>query len=106
MGVDPTDGPSPPPQQSSEEPVMTHTSHDTHSNVATATTRPIDPTTAASSSSRGGPGPRRGRIGRVVAGSIATGLVLTLASTLLLLPAATEPVITGAALLSWAVGWG
>jgi pimeloyl-ACP methyl ester carboxylesterase len=85
---------------------MTHTSHDTRSNVATATTRPVDTTTAASSSSPGGPGPERGHIGRVVAGSIATGLVLTLASTLLLLPAATEPVITGAALLSWAVGWG
>jgi len=41
-----------------------------------------------------------------VVGSIATGLLLSLVATLVLFAGATEPVITGAALSSWGLGWG
>jgi pimeloyl-ACP methyl ester carboxylesterase len=49
---------------------------------------------------------RRGHLGRLVAGSLATGAALSAVLTLLVFPGADEAVITGAALTSWAIGWG
>lgn len=51
-----------------------------------------------------GPAPK-GHLGRIVAGSMLTGLILALALTLLVFEGATEPVITGVALLAFALGW-
>jgi pimeloyl-ACP methyl ester carboxylesterase len=46
-----------------------------------------------------------GHIGRIVAGSIFGGLILALVMTLLVFAGATEPVISGVALLAFALGW-
>jgi pimeloyl-ACP methyl ester carboxylesterase len=51
-----------------------------------------------------GPAPK-GHLGRIVAGSMLAGLILALALTLLVFEGATEPVITGVALLAFALGW-
>ena len=55
------------------------------------------------------PGPlrpiRRGHLGLIVAASIFTGLILALVLILLLFGGATEPVISGVALLAFALGW-
>ena len=48
---------------------------------------------------------KRGHIGRIVIGSIGTGLVAALILVFLVLPGATEPVVLSAAMLSFAVGW-
>ncbi|MDX6326755.1 MAG: hypothetical protein QOK15_3109 [Nocardioidaceae bacterium] len=73
-------------------------------NLSTRAITPFGASTATAA-----PGPyaerKRGHIGLVVAGSITTGLLVSAASTLLLFPGATEPVITGAALVSWGIGW-
>lgn len=50
------------------------------------------------------PGPR-GHIGRIVAGSLGGGLGAAAVSTLVLAPGATEPVVTGLVLVSFALGW-
>jgi pimeloyl-ACP methyl ester carboxylesterase len=76
-----------------------------HTHGAPDTTDAITTIAATTSSSGMQREQKRGHIGRVVLGSIATGLLLSLASTLLLFPGATEPVITGAALGSWGIGW-
>lgn len=49
---------------------------------------------------------RRGHIGRVVAVSLITGVLLSAVLTLLVFPGADEAVITGAVLTSWGIGWG
>ena len=51
--------------------------------------------------------PRRphGHIGRVVVGSLGVGLLGAALSTLVLVPGATEPVVTGLVLVSFALGW-
>lgn len=46
-----------------------------------------------------------GPIGRIVAGSMATGLVGALLLTLVVFPGGAEHVITGSALIAFAVGW-
>jgi hypothetical protein len=48
--------------------------------------------------------PRRGPIGRIIAGSLATGLLGALVSTLVVFAGAAEHVITGSALLAFAFG--
>jgi pimeloyl-ACP methyl ester carboxylesterase len=51
-------------------------------------------------------GERREPLGRIVAGSVAAGLIGALALTLGVFGGATEAVVSGAALLSFAAGWG
>jgi pimeloyl-ACP methyl ester carboxylesterase len=51
------------------------------------------------------PGSRRGHIGLVVLGSIASGLVAALVLTLLVFGGDQEPTITGVTLLAFAAGW-
>jgi pimeloyl-ACP methyl ester carboxylesterase len=46
-----------------------------------------------------------GPIARVVAGSMATGLLVALLLTLLVLPGASEHVVTGSAMLAFGAGW-
>ncbi len=48
---------------------------------------------------------KRGHIGRIVIGSLGTGLVAALILVLLVLPGATEPVVLGTAMLAFALGW-
>jgi pimeloyl-ACP methyl ester carboxylesterase len=48
---------------------------------------------------------RRGRVGLIVAGSLITGLVLSLALVIGLFGGAEEHVIMGTALIGWAIGW-
>jgi hypothetical protein len=60
-----------------------------------ATDRPADPR----------PGPRTGPIRRIIATSLATGLVGALALTLVVFGGEPEHVITGSALLAFAFGW-
>ena len=48
---------------------------------------------------------RRGHVGLIVAASIFGGLILALVLTLLVFGGATEPVISGVALLAFALGW-
>jgi pimeloyl-ACP methyl ester carboxylesterase len=48
---------------------------------------------------------RRGHIGLIVAASMFGGLILALVLTLLVFGGATEPVISGVALLAFALGW-
>jgi ABC-type uncharacterized transport system permease subunit len=48
---------------------------------------------------------RRGHIGLIVAVSMFGGLILALVLTLLVVGGATEPVISGVALLAFALGW-
>jgi pimeloyl-ACP methyl ester carboxylesterase len=50
-------------------------------------------------------GPRRGPIGRIIAGSLATGLLGALVSIFVVFAGAAEHVITGSALLAFAFGW-
>ena len=50
-------------------------------------------------------GPRRGPIGRIIAGSLATGLLGAVLCTLVVFAGAAEHVITGSALLAFAFGW-
>lgn len=50
--------------------------------------------------------PRREPIGRIVAGSVAAGSISALVLTLGVFGGATEPVISGTALLAFAAGWG
>lgn len=47
----------------------------------------------------------RGRIGLIVAGSLATGVVVTLVLDLIVFAGAKEDVITGVSLLAFALGW-
>ncbi len=47
----------------------------------------------------------RRRIGPVVAGSLGLGLTTAVVSTLVVVPGATEPVVTGLVLVSFALGW-
>ena len=49
--------------------------------------------------------PRKGHIGRIVTASLFGGLILALVLTLLVFGGATEPVISGVALLAFALGW-
>src|SRR4051794_16142069 len=49
--------------------------------------------------------PATGHIGRIVIGSLGSGLLGALAVVLLVLPGATEPVVLGATLLAFAFGW-
>lgn len=49
--------------------------------------------------------PRSGRIGRIVAGSIALGLSAALTLVLFVLPGGREHVVTGSLLLAFAAGW-
>jgi len=51
------------------------------------------------------PQPARGPLVRVIIGSLLTGLAGVAALTLVALPGAPEPVITGSALLAFAAGW-
>ncbi|MCW2501183.1 MAG: alpha/beta hydrolase fold protein [Frankiales bacterium] len=53
----------------------------------------------------GGAGPRRGPIGRIVAGSVTAGLGTALLLAVVVAPGAPEHVITGSALVSFAFGW-
>jgi hypothetical protein len=62
-------------------------------------------TPPAAVASTAGRASRRGPIRRVIAGSLVTGAVLAAVLTLLVFAGAPEPVITGAALLGFAVGW-
>src|SRR5919109_5069670 len=48
---------------------------------------------------------RKGHIGLIVAASMIGGLILALVLTLIVLGGATEPVISGVALLTFALGW-
>jgi len=48
---------------------------------------------------------KRGHIGRIVIGSLGTGLLAALVLVLLVLPSATEPVVLGATMLAFALGW-
>jgi pimeloyl-ACP methyl ester carboxylesterase len=48
---------------------------------------------------------RKGHIGLIVAGSMFGGLILALVLTLLVFGGATEPIISGVALLAFALGW-
>ena len=48
---------------------------------------------------------RAGHIGRIVVASIATGLVVALTLVLFVIPAASEPVVTGTTMLAFALGW-
>ena len=48
---------------------------------------------------------RRGHIGLIVAASMFGGLILALVLTLLVFGGATEPIISGVALLAFALGW-
>ena len=50
-------------------------------------------------------GARRGPIGRIVAGSLATGFLGSLILTLVVAPGAPEHVITGSAMLAFGFGW-
>ena len=61
------------------------------------------PTSAAVSTTRRAS--RRGPIRRIIAGSLLTGAVLAAVLPLIVFPGGTEPVITGSALLGFAVGW-
>ncbi|MFW3170497.1 alpha/beta fold hydrolase [Geodermatophilus sp. CPCC 206100] len=61
--------------------------------------------TAAAAAPAAGRGPRRGPIRRVIAGSLLTGAVLAALLPLVVFAGAPEPVITGSALLGFAVGW-
>jgi pimeloyl-ACP methyl ester carboxylesterase len=47
----------------------------------------------------------KGHVGRIVAGSILTGLVLALVLAIVVFGGATEPIISGSVLLAFAVGW-
>ncbi len=67
-----------------------------------ATTTPIDPFLTGSQPV---PPKRRGHIGRIVAASLGGGLLAAAGSTLVLAPGATEPVVTGLVLVSFALGW-
>jgi pimeloyl-ACP methyl ester carboxylesterase len=51
------------------------------------------------------PSTRRGHIGLIVAGSLATGLAAALLLVLVVFAGATEPVVTGSALLAYGLGW-
>jgi pimeloyl-ACP methyl ester carboxylesterase len=62
------------------------------------------PTTAAAASPTGTRF-RRGRIRLIIAGSLLTGAVLAAVLPLVVFAAGSEPVITGSALLGFAVGW-
>ncbi|GEP35005.1 hypothetical protein NSZ01_27730 [Nocardioides szechwanensis] len=68
----------------------------------TTTTAPIDRQNTVPG---GAPPGRRGHIGRIVAGSLGGGLIAAALSTLVLVPGATEPVVTGLMLVSLALGW-
>jgi pimeloyl-ACP methyl ester carboxylesterase len=48
---------------------------------------------------------RKGHLGLIVAGSMLAGLIMALVLTLLVFGGATEPIITGVALLAFAFGW-
>jgi hypothetical protein len=48
---------------------------------------------------------RRGHIGLIVVGSLATGLVAALLLVWIVSPGAAEPVVTGAAMLGFGLGW-
>ena len=72
----------------------THVEHTTHHEALHAA--PTEPSGE----------PRREPIGRIVAGSVAAGLIGALALTLGVFGGAAEPVISGTALLSFAAGWG
>jgi pimeloyl-ACP methyl ester carboxylesterase len=61
--------------------------------------------TAAPAAPSTGRGARRGPIRRIIAGSLLTGTVLAAVLTLIVFAGAAEPVITGSALLGFAVGW-
>ncbi|TCM50487.1 alpha/beta fold hydrolase [Kribbella sp. VKM Ac-2568] len=50
--------------------------------------------------------PRRGRIGRIIAGSLLAGATIALALTLGVFAGATESIITGSILLAFGIGWG
>lgn len=67
--------------------------------TTTAPTDPVNPPAAPP------PPARRRGIGTVVAGSLALGLVTAAVSTLVVMPGATEPVVTGLLLVSFALGW-
>ncbi|RFU21850.1 alpha/beta fold hydrolase [Geodermatophilus marinus] len=74
--------------------------------TAPTTTAPTTtaPTTAAGRSTAGR-GSRRGPIRRIIATSLGTGTVLAAVLTLVVFAGGPEPVITGSALLGFAVGW-
>jgi pimeloyl-ACP methyl ester carboxylesterase len=61
--------------------------------------------TAAAAVPAAGRGSRRGPIRRIVAGSLLTGAVLAAVLPLFVVAGASEPVITGSALLGFAAGW-
>ncbi len=61
------------------------------------------PATAATPTA--GRGPRRGHLRLIIAGSLLTGLVLAAVLPLVVFGGATEAVITGSAMLGFAVGW-
>jgi pimeloyl-ACP methyl ester carboxylesterase len=61
--------------------------------------------TAAAAVPAAGRGPRRGPIRRIIAGSLLTGAVLAAVLPLIVFAGASEPVITGSALLGFAAGW-
>jgi len=71
--------------------------------MSTVHTRPVY-RTSVTTPIDGDPGPR-GSIARIVAGSVATGLVGALVLTLVVFAGAAEHVITGSALLAFATGW-
>jgi len=51
------------------------------------------------------PATRRGHIGLIVAGSLATGLTVALLLVLVVFAGAAEPVVTGSAMLAFGLGW-
>jgi pimeloyl-ACP methyl ester carboxylesterase len=61
--------------------------------------------TAAAAVPAAGRGPRRGPIRRIIAASLLTGTVLAAVLALVVFAGASEPVITGSALLGFAAGW-
>ena len=73
--------------------------------MATATHPTPRPPTPAGGPAATDPRPRTGPIRRVIAGSLLIGTVLAAVLTLVLFAGATEPVITGSALLGFAAGW-
>lgn len=73
--------------------------------MSTTSARTESPTTALTTAPDPvRPGPR-GHIGRLVAASLGGGLLAAALSTLALVPGATEPVVTGLVLVSFALGW-
>jgi pimeloyl-ACP methyl ester carboxylesterase len=72
--------------------------------MTTTTPPPSGPVTAGAPTAAAG-GTRRGPIGRIVAASLATGLLGAAVLTLVVFAGAAEHVITGSALLAFATGW-